>query len=69
MFKHQLEHCEHWIRNPSGYLLPGERFVNPFVPAQMQYGDGVMDTGILTAAGMLLPLMGVDGFREGLRNL
>ncbi|MFH1841578.1 MAG: hypothetical protein ABIF77_00085 [bacterium] len=55
--KLQLEHVEHWIRNPSGYFGLGVRFVNPFMGPDDQYGDGVPDTAVLSSLGVALPAL------------
>ena len=54
--KLQLEHVEHWIRNPSGYFGPGVRFVNPFMGPNDQILDGVPDTAVLNGLGGGLPI-------------
>jgi len=46
-----LEHRENWIRNRSGYFGPNPRFINPFVPMNRQFTDGVLDTSLIGTLG------------------
>jgi len=62
--KHTLEHCEHWIRNPSGYFAATQRFHNPFRSSgRQQMADGTEDTAFLDSFGAALRAQGfkLDG--------
>ena len=54
-----LEHREHWIRNRSGVFGgKGPHYHNPFMPNSAQHLDGVVDTGIVTALGVMAKMLG-----------
>lgn len=56
-----LEHAEHWIRNRSGVLRPGElKFTNPFVSEADQGLDGTQDAAFVSGVGGVL--QGIKGY-------